>query len=47
MELSVLEAAALSRFLYLDSGRRDMETMKMYLLAIRYTLEIFQLLKMI
>lgn len=47
LKLSLEETRALSRFLFLESGRRDLEGIEMCLLGCRYTMEVLQLLKMI
>lgn len=47
MELSVEEAQALSRFLALESDKRDMESMGTYLLGCRYAVEALRMLKII
>lgn len=47
MNLTVLELEALSRFWRLETDRKDMENLQMYLLGGRHMLELLQLLKMI
>lgn len=47
LSLNLEETKALSRFLFLENGKRDMEGIQMFLFGSRYTLEILQLLKMI
>lgn len=47
MNLTVSELEALSRFWRLETDRKDMENLQMYLLGGRHMLELLQLLKMI
>lgn len=47
MNLTVSELEALSRFWRVETDRKDMENLQMYLLGGRHMLELLQLLKMI
>lgn len=47
LKFSSEETKALSRFLFLETGRRDWEGIQMYLMGCRDTLEILGLLKII
>lgn len=47
IQLTISEARVLSRFLALDTDRRDMETTQMYIMGGRHMLQLLQLLKMI
>lgn len=47
INLSISEVEALSRFLILETDRKDMENLKMYLLGGRHMIQLLQLLNMI
>lgn len=47
LEFSSEETKALSKFLFLETGRRDWEGIQMYLMGCHDTLEILRLLKII
>ncbi|WP_461810460.1 DUF6664 family protein [Faecalimonas sp.] len=46
LELSVEEAEALSRFCHLESDRKDMETIQIYLMGAKHMWELMELLKL-
>mgnify|MGYP001073326630 CR=1 FL=1 len=47
LNFSSEDTKALSRFLFLETGRRDWEGIQMYLMGCRDTIEILRLLKII
>lgn len=47
LEFSSEDTMALSRYLFLETGRRDWEGIQMYLMGCRDTMEILRLLKIV
>lgn len=46
LELSVEEAKALSRFCHLESNRKELEAIQIYLIGAKHMLELMELLKL-